>query len=96
MHQMRQERLQTQANLPSSRPLLRARAVDALRMVSDRPLVVQGRFDNSAIMKLAIAAASKDRAFGAQASWRRLLGAALKFAWARAKLAHSGPPEQRF
>ncbi len=51
------------------------------------PLVINGEFSRSAIMKQAIAAARLERVRGSTLPWSALLSSALKFAWVRAKTA---------
>ena len=69
--------------------MARARALDARRAAQARPLVVNGAYDRSAIMQVAIAAARVDRARGVSLPWSQLLASALRTAWARAKAQRS-------
>ena len=59
----------------------------ALNAAAALPLVVDGAFNRSAIMKQALAAARLQRARGSALPWSTLLSSALKFAWLRAKMA---------
>ena len=65
--------------------LQRARALDARRIVRSRPLVVNGIYDRSAIMRAAIAEARVERTRGSSVSWPQLMASALRFTWSRAK-----------
>jgi hypothetical protein len=58
-----------------------------LKDAATLPLVADGAFSKSAIMKQALAAARLERARGSSLPWSALLSSALKFAWLRAKMA---------
>jgi hypothetical protein len=55
------------------------------REAACRRLVVAGSYDRSAIMTAALAQARAQRAKGSKAPWSQLVGAPLRFVWARAK-----------
>lgn len=71
----------------ASRSLEMARLDRLAREAACRPLVVAGSYDRSAIMTAALAQARVQRAKGSKAPWSQLVGAALRFAWARARAA---------
>jgi hypothetical protein len=71
----------------TSRSLEMARLDPLAREAACRPLVVAGDYDRSAIMTAALAQARAQRAKGSKVPWQQLVGAALRFVWARAKAA---------
>ncbi len=75
------------ASAVAERAMREVSAKSALTAASALPLVVDGQFSRSAIMKQAIAAARLERARGSSLPWSALLSSALKFAWLRAKMA---------
>ncbi|GEO15778.1 hypothetical protein MAE02_34740 [Microvirga aerophila] len=86
MRDFRHERVpRTSVNALVAQSLAVAKAYDALRALQARPLTCGGRYNQSAIMALALALARKERAKGSQAAWKTLMSSALKFAWTRAK-----------
>ncbi len=89
---LRDVRAQQAATRPATsavaeRTIREMSAKAALATASALPLVVDGAFSRSAIMKQAIAAARLERARGSSLPWSALLSSALKFAWLRAKMA---------
>jgi hypothetical protein len=87
MCDLRSDRSQPVAGFLASRSLEIARLDRLARDAAAVPLVVAGSYDRSAIMTAALAQARTQRAKGSKAPWRQLVGAALRFAWARAKVA---------
>jgi hypothetical protein len=86
MRDLRRERAPRPAvNALVAQSLAFAKTYDALRAAQARPLSRDGRYDQSAIMALAVAMARKERAKRPRAEWRILMSAALKFAWSQAK-----------
>jgi hypothetical protein len=63
-----------------------ARVLTARNVAHARPLVVNGAYDLSAIMGAALAQARLDRSKGSTLAWSKLVGAALRFVWSRAKV----------
>ena len=72
-------------NALSAASMQRARALDSRRLVQNRPLVVNGVFDRSALMSATTAEAKVQRSRGSSASWSQLMASALRFMWSRAK-----------
>jgi hypothetical protein len=87
MRELRSNRSQPVPGFLASRSLATARLDRLARDAAARPLVVAGSYDRSAIMTAALAQARAQRPKGSKAPWSQLVGAALRFAWARAKAA---------
>lgn len=88
MHDLRSDRAKPIAPaFLASRSLQIARLDRLAHETTARPLVVAGSYARSTVMTAALAQARVQRAKGSKAPWQQLVGAALRFAWARARAA---------
>jgi hypothetical protein len=84
-HEMRSARPRVDTGRMVSKALEAARVLTARNIAAARPLVVNGAYDLSAIMGAALAQARLERSKGSTLAWSKLIGAALRFVWSRAK-----------
>lgn len=84
-HELRAARPRIDTGVMAAKALEAARVLTARNVANARPLVVNGAYNLSAIMGAAIAQARLDRSKGSTVAWSKLVGAALRFAWSRAK-----------
>lgn len=89
MRDLRAQRTPAKPGYLAARAIARAKAECELRAIRARPLVVDGAYDLSAIMRCALADARDQRARGVKAPFKVLLRSALRFVWMRAKMARA-------
>src|SRR3978361_1915909 len=85
LHEIRSASPAVNTGALASHALAKIKAAQALDAAASRPLYVAGKFDLSAIMKLALADARRQQMHGLPASWKKTVAMTLRSAWSRAK-----------